>query len=1598
MSESAKKLVAKSSLVAVIAYAMMAGVSLPQAAAKTFMDVPSSHPLFSFVDDITNRGIMGGNPDGTFRPNATLNRAEVAKIAVLLAQESGKVAQGATPTGAKADFKDVPRSAWFYNYVMVGVENGLFDGYKNANGELTGFYGPSDSVTRAQAAKIMDNAAGLQMMTSPDPKFTDVRSTDWFYPYVATAYYWSVLDGYKNADGVPTGFFGPNDPVTRAQISKIGVNSLSPVKREEMMNSNVNAPDNSNMNASNSNMNAVTLSDGSLEVALSPDSPAAASVPLGASNVPYLVFEVTASNDEDVLIKNLTVSRSGIGSSSDFDEVNVYVDGIRQGAGRTVTRETNSAPFNFTSRPIRIAAGSTAMVEIRGSLSTTASSGGENKLSVMKMSDLVAVGAETGGVVSIVGDFPVMGDTMRNVSVTASALTVSAGSTPPSTAVIGQNEVQVGTIKFQETSGQEDILVKTILLDNLGSASASDISNIVLRDSSTREKIGGPAQFDSRGYVYVDLTGLPNGGYLVKKGNTKNLDIIADINDGVTRTIKFGLDQTTDVYAVGLTYNFGARITNSAGTAGFGTVTITGGQLTFDFKQPPRKDLANNLTDFTMNYLSISNRGEPVRVKGLKIKLDRTFSAGTSTAFTTANATSFFRSFELVDPSGNIVSGPVDATFVTANQLLVTFADEFEIGTNTQPQMYTLRADTVTALVKTEKYKFSFTPNTDITSVKGVLSNQTVASTELQGTLIGSDELSVEDKTLTATLANTPVSTTVVKGVTSKILGFNLRANNVADIKLTKLVFVKPTDTACDTQTANDFIEFKLLNEAGVVLDTDSISGSETGPTFDKFAPILVKAGQQMGFVVEATISSSATNTDNCVALSLGVNSSSIAANDPDGNSLSNAQLLDANGAAGATLNGVVASVKLTMTAQGTLTINQDNTTPRSRQVMLGDAGVSMFVAKAEAQFEDVTIDKIKIKAGNALEAQQIKQLRLFWMDGATEKEIGTAQPLGINNEAVWTLSGDARVNVPKDGRKLITVKADFNVGQNGAARSGQSTSLYISSVEANGSKNDIVPTFGASQTASTTVGVAPTNSQTTITLASTAGLTAGDILQITTAGATEHMYIVSVDSGTVVTVIRGANQTSAIAHLVGSAAIGRSAVKSNKAYGYHTMLELSKNSATLEGVVGSPTSADNLLVVDVKAKNNVQDPSNIFATVRKLRVTVSGDALAETFRLRNHTRNTDMTCAVIEGGNAHPGTGTTEIVFNLNACTDVDNRINDGDTLSYAVRANVFSSGAGASGTTKSLSVAVAFMGAEGATNFDRNLASNDGDVEWLDSNTSPSAVNSLANWIDQSVDNITPRAIIYTSAGNTGVSTTNGTATFVSDRGADDAGNIVATFSSAVDEATAETVANYPGTHASTAAIKVTPTKVILTGTTIDTTGTVGVTASTIKLANGAFVSAAGAAVTTTDVTSPTLPTITLANGPASTSGSLDSGDRIALTFSEPILPTSLGLTNGGSLFVAPGAAATGRLSIDAACVITLTNITTFDVGTTCTLLADQATQLVLSADGLTVNIIYLGTTNAITTPANLAGTTVAGTLNDLTAQNLLGAAATGAPTGSL
>jgi len=120
----------------------------------------------------------------------------------------------ATVSAANVTFTDVS-GHWAANQIQYLVDKGVLNGYKQPNGTYK--FNPNGEVTRAEFIKMLDAAFGLKATTGIS--YSDVKTSDWFYPYFAMA----AAQGYILNYGTSV---NPNGKITREEALSLLVRYL----------------------------------------------------------------------------------------------------------------------------------------------------------------------------------------------------------------------------------------------------------------------------------------------------------------------------------------------------------------------------------------------------------------------------------------------------------------------------------------------------------------------------------------------------------------------------------------------------------------------------------------------------------------------------------------------------------------------------------------------------------------------------------------------------------------------------------------------------------------------------------------------------------------------------------------------------------------------------------------------------------------------------------------------------------------------------------------------------------------------------------------------------------------------------------------------------------------------------------------------------------------------------------------------------------------------------------------------------------------------------------------------------------------------------
>ncbi|MFH0915886.1 MAG: S-layer homology domain-containing protein [bacterium] len=133
---------------------ILLGPSVSEARAQAFVDVNQTDWFYSPVEALATQGVIGGYPDGSFRPYAPVTRAQFASMMAALLD--------LTPV-YNAAFIDVLPGDWFAGAVGALYEAGLVQGSAN------GVFAPEAELSRQQAATLVMRAyaAGRGVKTEP---------------------------------------------------------------------------------------------------------------------------------------------------------------------------------------------------------------------------------------------------------------------------------------------------------------------------------------------------------------------------------------------------------------------------------------------------------------------------------------------------------------------------------------------------------------------------------------------------------------------------------------------------------------------------------------------------------------------------------------------------------------------------------------------------------------------------------------------------------------------------------------------------------------------------------------------------------------------------------------------------------------------------------------------------------------------------------------------------------------------------------------------------------------------------------------------------------------------------------------------------------------------------------------------------------------------------------------------------------------------------------------------------------------------------------------------------------------------------------------
>ncbi|WP_044500225.1 S-layer homology domain-containing protein [Nostoc sp. PCC 7107] len=176
----------------------------PSFAQTTFTDVSSNYWAAQFIQELSQRGVIAGFPDGSFRPEEAVTRAQFAAMV-------NKAFQKAQQRQA-INFVDVPSNYWASSAIQQAYTIGFLSGYPGNRFE------PNQAIPRQQVLVSLSNGLEYSANSNVESTLQYFNDASGIASYarspIAAATEKQIVVNYPNVK-----FLNPTATATRAQVA-----------------------------------------------------------------------------------------------------------------------------------------------------------------------------------------------------------------------------------------------------------------------------------------------------------------------------------------------------------------------------------------------------------------------------------------------------------------------------------------------------------------------------------------------------------------------------------------------------------------------------------------------------------------------------------------------------------------------------------------------------------------------------------------------------------------------------------------------------------------------------------------------------------------------------------------------------------------------------------------------------------------------------------------------------------------------------------------------------------------------------------------------------------------------------------------------------------------------------------------------------------------------------------------------------------------------------------------------------------------------------------------------------------------------------------
>ncbi|OGY90176.1 MAG: hypothetical protein A2677_04065 [Candidatus Komeilibacteria bacterium RIFCSPHIGHO2_01_FULL_52_14] len=760
---------------------------------------------------------------------------------------------------------------------------------------------------------------------------------------------------------------------------------------------------------SGSGTSTVTGPAGSLTVSLSPSTPAANQVLIGAAaSVPMVTLRLQTGGTA-VIVDSVTIQRGGLASDAaftDFDLLRADTWLTLNNSSKTLN-STHNATFNddFT-----VPANSTWDVIVAANMAASLATYAGEYPTV----NVTAITLKNNSTLS--GTLPINGNVMlTNGTITAGTARVAIGANNPSAATkeVGTKDYIVSSLKVNNNSSEtaETLVLKSMTFTQNGSAAPSDLENVRLRNTNTGTILGTIAAPADKKLNFQNLN------VEILKGNTINLDLLVDIRGGSARTISLDVDQKSHivvwdnlrgVYVLPSYFSDASYATGDATSPYYdpADTTVGNGKLRIESVAVTPTNVAENKTGVLLGKFKFVADGEAMNVTALGLVISTT----------TANSRVVNNLTNLVvkDPAGNTVAGPKDPT---ANTNYVT-ATATTTDTMTVPSgetIYSIYGDLDSDWTASDTLQVGIYPSA--MTVKGDVTGNTITPTP--SGQIQSTRITIKSADINVSVAPAPAAQTVVAGAQNfEISNLVLdAADSGSDVRVTSLALaIKSTgaafpDVVSGVQLFVGATEIPISSRSTACAGATCSTAATNATTTLSIATGNLTVPSTQSKTVKVVVDMGTGATSGTVAVGVQMNSA-VTAIDSESQSFT-ADITPGNGSA------------MTLAAGGTLdlTLSQD---PKAA-LAVGGTTVNVGQFSLQARYEGMQLNAFGFSLGNpdggydqGSDFNQVETLEL-WESGGSSA-LGTISVSG----AAATVTPSSVATLSINQLKSYIVKAKF--------------------------------------------------------------------------------------------------------------------------------------------------------------------------------------------------------------------------------------------------------------------------------------------------------------------------------------------------------------------------------------------------------------------------------------------------------------------------------------------------------------------------------------------------------------------------------------------